>query len=62
MTPEEIVEQAANLLALWKEHLPKYKKYNEGWPGKEAVIHRFKLCIDELESVLTGKPFPPGGD
>jgi len=61
---EDTLEQVANLLAFWKvrlpeyEHPPRYAKDVDPYIAQEKVYVRFKACIDELESVLTGEPLP----
>lgn len=54
MNDQDRLEQVADLLTLWKTQLPEY--YEE--PINQAVVQRFQNCIDELESVLVGKPLP----
>jgi len=44
-------EQLANLLGLWRRRLP-------GYELNSPIYLRLKLCIDQLESILTGKPMP----
>ena len=66
MNPEDILEQAANLLGLWKTRLKNYEDWlllNKKKPRdvrivQEAQYHCLKDCAGELESILTGKPLP----
>ena len=61
---EDRLEQVANLLALWKARLPdyehplKYAKDLDPYVAQRNIYDRFKLCIDELEEILIGKPLP----
>jgi len=58
---EDTLEQVANLLARWKARLPeyehplKYAKDLDPYVAQRNLYDRFKLCIDELEEVLTSK-------
>ena len=48
---DDKLEQLANLLGLWKSQLP-------GYELNSLIYLRLKLCIGQLESILTGKPMP----
>lgn len=63
LSPEELearLEQVANLHASWEARLEQLRitLKQEHAPIFDASYNRFKLCIDELEAVLTGKPLP----
>lgn len=56
--------RTCELLKVWKARLEEYEITLEGTtilpgysldPATPAVIKRFKLCIEELEEILTGK-------